>query len=45
MILQQHVYKLCIGIDLVNDNQHWTVLMNSAIGECSTDPIHRAHLI
>jgi len=44
MILQ-HVYKLCIGIDLVNDNQHWTVLINSATRECSTDPIHRAHLI
>jgi hypothetical protein len=44
MILQ-HVYKLCIGIDLVNDNQYWTVLINSATGECSTNPIPRAHLI
>ncbi len=44
MILQ-HVYKLCIGIDLVNDNQYWTILINSATGECSTDPIHKAHLI
>jgi len=44
MILQ-HVYKLCIGIDLVNDNQYWIVLINNATGECSTDPVHRAHLI
>jgi hypothetical protein len=44
MILQ-HVYKLCIGIDLVNDNQYWTILINNAIGKCSTNPIHRAHLI
>ncbi len=34
-ISQQHVYKLCIGIDLVNDNQHWIVLINSATTECS----------
>jgi hypothetical protein len=45
MILQQHVYKLCIGIDLVNDNQYWTILINNATGECSIDPIPRAHLI
>ncbi len=38
-------YKLCIGIDLVNDNQYWTVLINSATGECSTNPIHKVHLI
>ncbi len=44
MILQQ-IYKLCIGIDLENDNQYWIVLINNAIGECSTDPIHRTHLI
>jgi hypothetical protein len=44
MILQ-HVYKLSIGIDLINDNQYWTVLINSATRECSTKPIHRAHLI
>ncbi len=41
----EHVYKLCIGIDLVNDNQYWTILINSATRECSTDPIHRAHLV
>jgi hypothetical protein len=45
MILQQHVYKLCIGIDLVNDNQYWTILINNAIGECSNDLIHRLHLV
>jgi hypothetical protein len=28
MILQ-NVYKLCIGIDLVNDNQYWTVLLEN----------------
>jgi hypothetical protein len=44
MILQ-HVYKLCIGIDLVNDNQYWTILINSAIGECSTNPVNKVHLI
>jgi len=41
----QHVYKLSIGIDLINDNQYWTVLINSATRECSTNLIHRAHLI
>ncbi len=44
-ISQQHVYKLCIGIDLVNDNEYWTVLINSATRECSTDLIHKVHLI
>jgi hypothetical protein len=44
MILQQ-IYKLCIGIDLVNDNQYWTILIHNAIRKCSTDPIHRTHLI
>jgi hypothetical protein len=44
-MLQQHVYKLCIGIDLVNDNQYWILLISSAIGECSIDPIHKVHLI
>ncbi len=44
LILQQHVYKFCIGIDLVNDNQYWIVLINSATGKCSIDLIHRAHL-
>ncbi len=37
--------KLCIGIVLVNDNQYWTVLMNNATRECSTDLIHKTHLI
>jgi len=45
MILQQHVYKLCIGIDLVNDNQYWIVLTNNVTGECSIDPVHRVHFI
>jgi len=45
MILQQHVYKHCIGIDLVNDNQYWTVLINNATGECSTDLVPKEHLI
>ncbi len=45
LMLQQHVYKLCIGIDLVNDNQYWILLISSAIGECSIDPIHKVHLI
>jgi hypothetical protein len=45
MILQQHVYKFCIGIDLVNDNQYWIVLINSATGKCSIDLIDRAHII
>jgi hypothetical protein len=31
MILQQHVYKLCIGIDLINDNQCWTILINENV--------------
>jgi hypothetical protein len=31
--------------DLVNDNQYWTILINSATRECSTDPIYKAHLI
>ncbi len=44
MILQ-HVYKLCIGVDLVNDNQYWTILINNDIRECSTDPVPKAHLI
>jgi hypothetical protein len=44
MILQ-HVYKLCIGIDLVNHNQYWTILIKSATGEYSTNPIHKMHLI
>ncbi len=44
-ISQQHVYKLCIGIDLVHDNQYWTILINNATRECSIDPIHKAHLI
>jgi hypothetical protein len=44
MILQ-HVHKLFISIDLVHDNQYWTILISSATGECSTDPIHRAHII
>jgi len=35
-----HVYKLCVGIDLVNDNQYWTILINSATREHSTDPWH-----
>jgi hypothetical protein len=43
MILQQHVYKFCIDIDLVNDNKYWTVLINNATRECSIDPILRAH--
>jgi hypothetical protein len=34
-----------VGIDLVNDNQHWTILINSATKESSTNPIHKAHLI
>jgi hypothetical protein len=45
MILQQHFYKLCVGIDLVNDNQYWIVLINHVVGECSTDLVHRVHLI
>jgi len=45
IILQQHVYKHCIGIDLINDNQYWKVLINNAIGECSIDPVPKAHLI
>jgi hypothetical protein len=45
MILQQHIYKLCIGIDLINDNQYWTILINSATRECSTNLVHMAHLI
>jgi hypothetical protein len=44
-ISQQHVYKLCISIDLVNDNQYQTVLINNVTGECSTDPVPQAHLI
>jgi hypothetical protein len=44
-ISQQHVYKLGIGIDLVNDNQYWIVLINNVTRECSTNPIHKAHLI
>ncbi len=44
MILQ-HVYKLCIGVDLINDNQYWTILINTATGECSTDLVPHAHLI
>ncbi len=39
MILQQPFYKLCIGIDLVNDNQYRTILINSATRECSTNPV------
>jgi hypothetical protein len=45
MVLQQHVYKLCIGIDLVNNNKYWIVLINNAIGECSTDLVHKVHFI
>jgi hypothetical protein len=45
MILQQAFNKLCIGIDLINDNQYWTVLINNATRECSTNPVHKAHLI
>ncbi len=45
MILQQHVYKLCIGIDLVNDNQYWIVLINNATRECSIDLVPKAHFI
>jgi len=33
MILQ-HVYKLCVRIDSINDNQYWTSSINSAIGKC-----------
>jgi hypothetical protein len=44
MILQ-HVYKLCIGVDLINDNQYWTILINTATGECSTNPVPHVHLI
>ncbi len=28
-----------------NDNQYWTILINSATRECSTDPVPQAHLI
>jgi hypothetical protein len=30
--IAKHVYKICIGIDLVNDNQYWTVLINNVTG-------------
>jgi hypothetical protein len=40
MILQQPFYKLCIGIDLVNDNQYWIVLIKNATRECSANPVH-----
>jgi hypothetical protein len=40
MILQQPFYKLCNGIDLVNDNQYWIVLINNATRECSANLVH-----
>jgi UDP-glucose 6-dehydrogenase len=45
MILQKPFYKLCIGTNLVNDNQYKTVLINNVIRECSTNLVHKAHLI
>jgi hypothetical protein len=39
------VKRIGIDIDLVNDNHYWTILINSATKECSTNPIHKAHLI
>jgi predicted restriction endonuclease len=41
----QHVYKLCIVIDLLNDNQYWTILINNVIGMCSTNLVHKVHFI
>ncbi len=37
--------QLYMGIDLVNDNQYWTILINNATGECSTNLVPQAHLI
>jgi hypothetical protein len=34
MISQQHVYKLCVRINSINDNQYWTLSINSAIRKC-----------
>jgi hypothetical protein len=39
------VKRIGIDIDLVNDNHYWTILINSATKECSTNPIHKALLI
>ncbi len=37
--------RIGIDIDLVNDNHYWTILINNATKECSTNPIHKAHII
>ncbi len=37
--------EVFFGIDLVNDNQYWTILINNATKECSTNPTQKAHLM